>query len=254
MGRFSNVVLCSFLGCVTAAGAQAVATMAPEAHPSFEVATVKPSDPSDQSSGFHLEGHRIFIECQTVEAMMMFAYNVHPRQIVNAPDWVGSEKFDVKGVPDAEGEPNLKQFREMVRTLLADRFELKVRADKREMTVYALRVAKGGPKIAKTAGPADAMADQTGNGHMMRFTANTMDEFAGGLQYMVDRPVVDQTGMAGKYDFTLRWSPEGAPRNDPDAAQPLFTAIPEQLGLRLEATKALTDVQVVDHIARPSAN
>ncbi len=252
--HFRTAILCSLLMGVRAVSAQDVATMAKEAHPSFEVATVKLCDPADENSGFHLEGHRIFIECETAQSMVMFAFNVHPRQIVNAPDWVSTEKFDVKGVPDAEGEPNLQQFREMTRKLLAERFHLKTRSEKREMTVYALRVAKGGPKLAKTASPAEAMADQTGNGHMMRFTANTMDNFAQGLQYMVDRPVVDETGLAGKYDFTLRWSPEGAPRDDPDAAQPLFTAIPEQLGLKLEATKTPAEALVVEHVERPSAN
>lgn len=233
---------------------QGVPPIPPTANPAFEVATVKPSDPKDGSTGFHMSGRQIYIENETLQDMVIFAYGVHPRQIVNAPDWVSKERFDVKGVPDAKGMPDVNQLRGMVQTLIADRFGLKVHKESREMTVYALRVSKTGLKIARAAKDSSLAEDQTGNGDMMRFTSNSMPDFVLALETMVDRPVVDQTGLAGRYDFTLRWRPDGAPRHDDDVAQPLFSAIPEQLGLRLEATKANAEVLVVEHVERPSAN
>ena len=236
-----------------APGLQEVPLMAKEAHPSFEVATVKPSDPKDNSTGFHTQGRRVFVENETVRNMLMAVYDLQPRQIAGQPDWVDSERFDVQGVPDQNGMPSWPQYQEMVRKLLADRFGLKFHRESREMTVYALKVAKGGPKLTPSNAGPEAL-DQTGNANMMRFRANSMPDFVRELDAMVDRPVVDETGLQGRFDFTLRWRPEGAPADDPNAAEPLFTAIPEQLGLRLEAAKAPAEVLVVDHIDRPTAD
>ena len=227
--------------------------MAKDAHPSFEVATVKPSDPKDLSEGFHTMGRQLYVENETVFKMLMAVYGLQPRQITGEPEWVDSVKLDIRGVPDQAGQPSWAQYQEMLGKLLKERFGLQVHEEQREMTVYALRVSKGGSKLTvSTHGTQDM--DQTGDGHAMRFTANTMGDFARALDYMVDRPVIDQTGLQGMYDFTLRWRPEGAPADDPNAAEPLFTAIPEQLGLRLEAAKASAEVLVVDHIDRPTAD
>ena len=194
---------------------------------------------------------------QTVTSMMMFAYGIHHKQIAGSPDWAGSDKYDVEGVVDAEGEPDLKQMQEMIRKLLVDRFGLTFHHEQKELSYYAVAVAKGGPKMAKGANQ-DATPDQTGNGGSkgmeMKFTNNSMSDFALGMQYFSDRPVVDETGLPGRFDFTLRWQPNETAAAEADSAPMLFTAVQDQLGLKLEPKKGMVDSVVVDKLTRPSAN
>lgn len=237
---------------------QEVAPMAKDVHPSFEVATIKPSDPLDQSSGFHTAGHRLFYENQPMEQLIAFAYGVHPKQIAGAPDWFSKERYDVKGVPDAEGEPNQEQQQEMLRKLLAERFGLKFHREKRDLSIFAVTVAKGGPKLTATKSEANGLPDQTGSNNgaeqMWRFTNNSTADFASMMQYFLDRPVIDQTGLTGKYDFSLQWTTDATLNNDPKAPPGLFTAVQEQIGLKITPTKGSAEVLVIDHAERPSAN
>ena len=239
-------------------GAQDVPAMAKDAKPSFDVATIKQTDPNDQSRGFHTRGHRISIENMPVINMIMFAYSVHAKQVVDGPAWLSETRYDVDGVPDVAGEPNLAQYQEMVRRLLEERFALRFKREEREMPIYAIRVAKGGVKIAKTKATSELEMDQTGNGtgtgQSMRFTANTMDDFALGMQYSMNRPVVNQTKLPGRFDFTLKWTTDESKVSEADAAPGLFTAVQEQLGLKLEATNGMAEVLVVEKVERPSAN
>ena len=235
-----------------------VKPMAADAHPSFEVATVKLHDPNSGHQGFDAKGERVTARDQSVASMMMFAYGIHPTQIVGAPDWVKNAQYDIEGKTNTAGEPNLSQQQEMLQKLLADRFDLKFHRDKRALPVYAIRIAKGGPKLTPAAHP-DAQPDQDGSGHGteadLGFTSFSMPDLAMGLQFFVhDRPVIDQTGLTGRYDFKLRYTYDEAHATDPDAPPGLFTAIQEQLGLKLEPVKAPVDVFVIDHVERPSAN
>jgi uncharacterized protein (TIGR03435 family) len=197
---------------------------------------------------------------------MTFAFGIHVRQIVGAPAWFDSEKYDLLATPDVEGQPNHDQIRGMMQKLLADRFQLKFHRDKKELAVYAIVVAKGGPKLTKSE------SDSQLPGLFFRGLGNlparnaTMGEFAGLLQSAVlDKPVVDQTGLAGRFDFTLKWTPDEfqfgglgikppAPADNPDAPPDLFTAMQQQLGLKLESTKAPAEVFVIDHVEKPSEN
>jgi uncharacterized protein (TIGR03435 family) len=231
--------------------------MPKDADPAFEVATIRPSNPEKTQLGFNLRGHRIAIENVTVAEMITFAYSLHPKQVVDEPAWVSTAKYDIDGVPDVEGQPNLRQYQRMVQKVLADRFDLKFHREKRNFSIYAVTVAKGGAKLAKTADP-DSVPDQTGNGHgsqhSMRFTNTTIENFILGTQYFLDRPMVDQTGLTGYYDITLRWSTDDGPASDPSAPPGFFTAIQEQLGLKLEPTKGPSDVFAIDQIEHPTAN
>jgi uncharacterized protein (TIGR03435 family) len=232
--------------------------MAADAHPGFEVATIKPSDPEDRSSGFHLSGRRLFIENETMENLIAVAYAIHPKQIVDGPDWFRKDRWDIKGVPDVPGDPSWAQCREMLQKLLVERFGLKFHRAQRELSIYAVTVAKGGPKMAATKSDPDALRDQSGNNNGVeqtwRFTNNSMADFADGLQEFLDRPVVDETGLKGKFDFPLEWTVDGAVNPDPKAPPGLFTAVQEQLGLKIDATKGPAEVQVIEHVERPSAN
>ena len=246
-------VCCGRLG---AQQMQKLEPMARDAHPSFEVASIKLANPDDQSSGFQTNGRRVFIENETMNDIISFAYGVHAKQIVDAPAWFGTVRFDIRGLPDVEGIPNTAQYREMVIKLMADRFQLKFHRDRREMSCYAVTVAKGGPKME--ASKSEGLQDQTGNNNgsraSWRFTNNSMEEFAKFLQWVLDRPVVDQTGLQGKYDFKLTWTKDLAPATDENAAPGFFTAIQEQAGLKVEPSRAQVDVLVVDHAEQPSAD
>ena len=243
-----------------AAAVAATPPMAADAHPSFEVATIKPHDPNDPCHGcdsFNTAGDRLTIHNESVASMMQMAFSIHSHQIVGAPDWFFHNTFDIEATTDAPGEPNIRQYQEMLQKLLADRFGLKFHHDKRELSVYAIQIAKGGPKL-KPAADLAVLADQEGNRHgtalTVTYTSTSMDDFVRNEQYFVDRPMVDQTGLTGRYDFTLRYTDDETKSTDPNAPPGLFTAVQEQLGLKLQPTKALVDVFVIDHVEPPSPN
>jgi len=232
--------------------------MGADAHPGFAVATIKPHDPASQRQGFSSNSDRVNIRNESVAAMITFAYSINKEQVLNAPSWADRDTYDIEGEADTEGQPSLRQYQEMVQKLLADRFELKFHLEKRELSVYAVRIAKGGPKLKPTAYP-NGNLDQTGNGggsvQTVKYTSCSMANFAFVEQAFFDRPIVDQTGLPGKFDFTLRYTvDESRATDDPNAPPGIFTAVQEQLGLKIEATKAPADVFVIDHVERQSAN
>lgn len=241
--------------------------MAANADPSFEVATIKPSDPSRPGRLFRIRVRHFSTINTPLGALISWAYDLHPQQIVGAPAWVDSQKFDVDGKPDGEGQPSLDQWKIMMQKLMTERFQLKFHHEKKELSIYALVVAKNGPKISKSEGDPNAPPSLLFRGLGVLPARNaSMEEFAQVMQMAVlPRPVVDETGLKGKYDFMLQWTPDetqfaslgGVPPNLPekaDAPPDLFTAIQQQLGLKLEATKAMVDVLVIDKVEKPSAN
>ena len=240
--------------------------MAADADPVFEVASIKPSDPNRPGRRlFSIQGSNVTAVYTTVSDLIVFAYGVHAGQISGAPAWVESDKFDITGKPEGGGQPNPNQFKKMLQKLLADRFQLTFHRDKKQLTVYALTVGKNGPKLtpSEAASPIPNLVPR-GPGNLPARNA-TMEEFAGVMQAHLDRPVVDQTGLKGRLDFQLQWTPDeftslggpGAPPKPPEGTetQPdLFTAIQQQMGLKLESTKAQVDVLVIDKVERPSEN
>jgi uncharacterized protein (TIGR03435 family) len=231
--------------------------MAADAHASFEVAIIKPHDPDSRHDGFDINGDRVVIWNQTVAKMMTFAYAINKHQILNAPDWALNQPFDIQGKPDMAGEPNLDQVRDMLQKLLADRFGLQFHRERRELPVFALQIVKGGPKLSPAADPT-AKPNEHSDGQGMwsehTYTSSRMADFILIEQFWLQRPVVDQTGLTGRYDFSLRYTYNEMRNTDPDAPPEIFTAIQEQLGLKLEPMKAPVDVSVIDHVERPSEN
>ena len=246
-------------------------TMAADANPGFDVATIKPSQPGTQGKGVTYRGTHFIAINTNMNDLIAFAYGLHAKQIIGAPEWFGTDAFDIDGVPDTPGRPNLKQMQNMVQKLLGDRCALKFHHEQKELSVYAVRVAGGGPKMSETtAGPNDLEGfGFRGLGDLVARNL-TMAGFATWMQATVmDRPVVDQTGLKDKYDFTLKWTPDDSqfgqmrsavaampkPAGDsPNAPPSLYTAVQEQLGLKIEATKAPDDVIVIDHVEKPSPN
>jgi uncharacterized protein (TIGR03435 family) len=233
--------------------------MTKDVNPDWDVATVKPSNPND-TWGQHIQMHGRYLALldTTAEQFLLLGYGVQKSQVVGVPEWAKTEKWDVNGVPDAEGQPSLKQMEEMIQRILAERFGLKLHREHREMPVFALAITKGGPKLAPdTSDPNGLLKQQnwTGDGqHVEQLKNVSMAELTQILQFHVDRPVVDQTGLKGRYDLDLRWATDDGTASGADAPPGLFTAIQEQIGLKLEPVKAPADVLVIDKLEKPGAN
>ena len=243
--------------------------MPPDARPKFDVATIKPGQPNQPGKNIGFRGREFRARNFNAYDLIGFAYGLHTKQIVNAPEWFNTDLFDISGVPDVEGQPSPEQLNMLMENLLTDRFQLKFHYEKRELPVYALGV-KGTPKMeVSTASP------EAGTGFGFRRLGDltvrnmTMADFAKWMQRSVtDRPVVDQTGLKDRYNFTLKWTPDDSqfaqfrttgalPQTnpeDPNAPPSLYTALQEQLGLKMEPTKAMDEVMVLDSVQKPSAN
>ncbi|MDP9051952.1 MAG: TIGR03435 family protein [Acidobacteriota bacterium] len=254
--------------------AQEVQNMPPTADPSFEVATIKPADPNNPGKDFYFEGRIFRAVNYNVEDLLALGYGLHAKQIAGEPAWFASTLYDIEGVPDTPGRPSMQQKFAMIQKLLADRFHLVFHYQKRELPIYAITIAKDGPKLtASTAG-----ADDPGRFQWqhrlgdLRVTNLTIAEFAIWFQKTVtDKPLVDRTGLTARYDFGLTWTPgesefpqfrrtggfNPGPTDGLDgakAAPSLNKALEEQLGLRLESVRAPIEIMVIDHADRPSPN
>lgn len=241
--------------------------MAANANPTFEVATIKPSKPDEPGKAFLVRGRRFSTINSTLGDLISFAYGVQAKQVIGAPPWVETDKFDLTATPDGEGVPSDKQWKGMLQKLITDRYKLAIHRDKRELAVYVLSVGKAGPKLTKSDGDPNGLPglffSQLGD---LNVSNGTMSDFTQLMQSAVlDRPVVDQTALAGRYNFTLKWTPDDSqfggsgikippPTDAANAPPPLYTAVQEQIGLKLEATKAPAEVLVVDHVEKPSEN
>lgn len=233
--------------------------MALDADPDWEVVTVRPGEPNKENSGINVQGRDLVVTRKTVETLLLFGYGMHKTQVVNAPDWVRSEVWDARGYADVPGRPGVPQFQSLIRKLLTERFGLVTHTEKRELAVYALTPAKSGLKIVKSTGNPNGLPNENdrenGGQRSMQIENMTMREFCLLLTYFLDRPVVDETGIEGRYDFRLEWTFDDT-RVPTDAGSPptVFTAIQEQLGLKLGPVKAPADVLVIDKVERPGAN
>jgi uncharacterized protein (TIGR03435 family) len=229
----------------------------PTASPTFQVATIKPSKPGELLR-IQIQGRRFATTGSSVVDVLKYAYGVHASQIVDGPAWLGTEKFDLLADPDTESRPSSDEMKRMVQELVADRFHLSFHRAKRELPVYAIVVGKTDPKLTKsTRDPNGIPAAAFSPLGKLSVGNATMTDLATFMQrYVTDRPVVDKTGIPGKYDLNLVWTPDdkATSTDDPNAPPGLFTAIQEQLGLKLEAVKAQVDVLVVDHVEQPSEN
>ncbi|MGB8844249.1 MAG: TIGR03435 family protein, partial [Terracidiphilus sp.] len=186
--------------------------------------------------------------------LIAFAYGLDPKQIIGAPAGSDDHPYDIDGVADVDGMPDVKQMQLMFQQLLASRFKIAFHLEQKRLSVYALRMAKGGTRLIRTTAAASDYTEFRSNAGELRITNKSMAEIADVMKYFVDRPVVDQTSLTGRFDFVLKWTPDDAQGSDPNAPPGLFTAIQEQLGLKLEPVKAPVEVQVIDHVERPTEN
>lgn len=252
------------------AAAAAALTLQAQGVKEFEVASVKPNKSGDGRVGIRIApGGRWTATNLPLVEFLQIAFDLRPGQMTGAPGWIRGESFDIEAKLPAELGANLKpdELRPYLQTLLAQRFGLKFHREKKEMTVYALVVNKGGIKMKES--------DPAARGPMMRMgrgqlTGNkiAMDMLAMNLSRQTGRPVLNETGLTGTYDFELTFAPEapagpggpggpggGGGEPPPNSEAPtVFTAVQEQLGLKLESRKAPVDLFVIDEIKRPEEN
>jgi uncharacterized protein (TIGR03435 family) len=241
---------------------------APDAALKYEVASVKPATPGQPGMARPEPGGQRYRGTNLpLNLYISSAYRIKADQVVGAPGWVDTDRFDIEA--QAEKPSSLEQHHLMMQSLLAERFHLKFHFETKEMPVYALTVESSGPKLTPhdAANSGEPWIEQ---GRDKPFhagwtaTAASMELFAFRLASILDRPVIDQTGLKGDYDFTLTYTMD-LPPNLPSTAllngEPLdlsgpsiFQAIRQQLRLRLDARKGPAKVMVIDHVEKPSAN
>ena len=250
--RVIPVKVSVFLFAVHLACAQTPAT-------AFEVATIKPAatSPDGHTHINYPRNDRFSATNITLLALMQWAYGMPERQILEGPSWLSSTRFDIQAKADigdriksltSEQISELK--RAMVQGLLADRFQLKLRQETRTLPAYDLVIAKGGIKLqpSQSSSKNISVGRTYLNGQELDLTSIAQE-----LAKITGRAVVDKTGLAGRYDFKLLWTADDVQAADGDPP-PLFTAIQEQLGLKLESAKEPVAVLIIDHVEQPTPN
>ena len=218
--------------------------------PSFEVASIKPNNSGSGHSDSHRTNGRFTSSNVTLKRYIARAYNLDDDQI-SGPDWLATEHFDI--VAKAPAAADNDHIALMLQSLLEDRFKLALHRETREMRAYALVVAKNGSKLT----PAVDDGSSSTNTHNSHMTAHhvSMEHLASALTRSTGLRVVDMTGLHGVFDFTLEWDPSSTSLSpgDPPAktdAPSIFTALEEQLGLKLEPRKLPVEILVIDHIEK----
>jgi uncharacterized protein (TIGR03435 family) len=266
--------------------AQSVPSPAPQGAPAglpvFDVATVKPGDPSLMMIRWMFLPDGVSLTNVPLHIILCRSFGVEEDRIVGIPDWIKEQRFDIEAKVEAEDAPKFQKLDghqrfSMLIPLFEDRFNLKFHHETRVLPVYVLTVAKGGSKLEEVK-PTDPDGKDGAQKHggwrigsgQMDADGITIESLIGGLAPQVNRTILDKTGLAGHYNFKLRWTPDDAPpamatagvdspksdtmHAEEPVAPTLFTALQEQLGLKLESEKAPTDVVVIDHIEKPSPN
>jgi bla regulator protein blaR1 len=245
----------------------------------FEVASIKPSSPDARATQIRIvPGGGMNIVNATLKGVITFAYNVREFQLSGGPSWVNSERFDIVakvGPNDAPPDPRQmtdtqrtqlqEDLRTRFRALLAERFQLVVRPETKELPVYGLVIGKNGSKLVVSQEPESGQRNLRMQRGQLNAIGTTVEMLAASLSNIVGRTVIDKTGLKGNFDYKLEWTPDtgpaspGGPGDRPEpAANPsgpsIFTAIQEQLGLKLESTKGPVVTYVIEKVEKPSEN
>ena len=255
----------------------------------FEVASIKPSGTDDRRTMMQIQpGGALRMTGTTLKMLLAFAYDVREFQIFGGPGWISTDRYDIMAktgdAPVSDTPDDLRkmtdeqrrtvgeQMRERLRALLAERFRLTIHRENKEQSVYALVVAKNGSKLQVS----QMKVGDEGRGRMRMGRGQLsgqgvpLDMLTGTLSNQLGRPVIDRTGLKGNFDFKLEWTPDpgqsagppgDGPRPGADAPPPpdpngpsVFTALQEQLGLRLESQKGPVEMLVIDRVEKPSEN
>ncbi|MGB6687166.1 MAG: M56 and DUF3738 domain-containing protein [Terracidiphilus sp.] len=245
--------------------------------PEFEVAIIRPSEPGAHGSTFSFTPNEgVDVKNATLKGIIEMAYDIRDFQITGGPGWVNSQLFNItaKNTTDGAGLRNdssaesIQQTRLRLQALLAQRFRLGIRRESKDLPIYVLKVGKNGTKLAEsgTSAVSSSPAGINATCDQMIGTRTSTANLAYKLSRQLSRPVVDRTGLSGTYDFRLHFSPEtgscsagtfGANASDNNSTSDdpsIFTAIQEQLGLKLESQKGPVDILAIDHVEQPSPN
>jgi uncharacterized protein (TIGR03435 family) len=253
--------------------------------PSFEVASIKPDKSDSGREGLMFTPTGLTAKNISLKRLIEEAYGVQDNEISGGPNWLDSKKYDIEAkvngsAVDELSKLSLDQRKLMLQPLLADRIQLKYHRETKELPTYTLILAKNGPKLQESKSGGIGPGGTEGP-HFMRITGRgqlsaqgvPLEFFVQMLSQQLGRQVLDKTGLMGTYDFTLQWAPapdesrgpmsraaEGGDQGPdhappPDSSGPsIFTAIQDQLGLKLESQKAPVEVLVIDHVETPSEN
>lgn len=270
----SGLVLLGIASGITDGLAQSQATAL---SPSLEVASVRKHNWQEGGHPrFTVSGNRVTVVTLDAYDLIVEAWSLKDYQLYGAPGWMGGgstlsdivarergvDFYDISAKAEGDAALTRDQARLVLQAVLADRFQLKVHRETKDLPVYALAVARNGPKMKESA-PDDKFSAGFEMRPFARMTnrKTTMTQFAGFLSIHAGRPVVDRTDLPGSYDFTLEWNLDDVQQSEPGGtigaspARPsIFTAIQEQLGLKLEPSKAPVEVLVIDHAEKPSEN
>jgi bla regulator protein BlaR1 len=222
----------------------------------FEVASIKPSDPD--LPGMRIQtrpGGRYSASGITVKVLIQNAYGVRDFQISGGPGWINTAGFEINAKAESGTENDRDLMALRLQDLLADRFQLKLTKETREMPVYALVVAKGGSKLKESALDEEHRGGMSMGRGRLTVQGINVASIVAQLSSVLGRTVIDKTGLTGSYDFKLEWTPESEASSTNETSGPtIFTALQESLGLKLESTKGPVEMLVINSVERPAEN
>jgi uncharacterized protein (TIGR03435 family) len=257
----------SALALAVAISCLSLAAQPPQPAVEFEVASIKPNKSGSDSSGTNSNKGMWRATNVTVRNLIINAYDVLTEQVVGAPSWIDSERFDIEArydeAPSLNRTEEIQAQRMRLQALLASRFQFQIHRETKEWQAYALVSGKKGPKLTPTERKGDGSSMRASRGHR-EWKGVNMDNLSHNLARRLGRPVVNETGLEGRFDFTLDFEPEGQAVRMSDKSNPigsgeptlpsLFTAVQDQLGLKLESRKVQVELLVVEKVERPSEN
>jgi uncharacterized protein (TIGR03435 family) len=232
-----------------------------QAPDSFDVASVKPAQPGTRGYSVQFLPASLKASNSTLKTLIAEAYHVYDFQISGGPNWLNSERYDLEGKRAGDGQPTEAQLRTMLQNLLADRFHLALHRDTKDLPVYSIEVAKGGPKFQKSSDPQGEPYFRLFQRRQITAQRAPVAWLAETLSPLLGRPVLEKTGLAGVYDYKLEWTPDafqatggenGAPADE--NVPSLTSALQEQLGLNLRAQKGPVEILVIDRAEKATAN
>lgn len=218
--------------------------------PQFEAVSIRPHVGAVTVSGLSMTGSQIAETAVSLVYLVADANDMKAEQVSGGPDWTRSSRYDVLAKTPGNFEHSREQLRQMLRLMLADRFKLQVHRETEDTPVYALVVAKSGSKLKTSDKPTGVMNYGSDAGRRVEGSV-TMDFLARMLESPSGRKVVDRTNMAGNYAMTLEFTPLGFTPPDNVSPVSIFTAVQEQLGLRLESARAPVERLVIDRAEKP---
>ena len=249
------------VNCLTLASAALAFSQPAPTLPSFEVASVKVSVDRTLRPAISISGSRFIVEAKNFLGLVLYAYDLRSYQVARTPALAALEetRYDIAArTPDGLA-PTTAQVRQMLQSLLASRFQLQAHREKREMPVYQLVVAKNGPKFTVSAPQSEHVERYAASGRNYEVTLAqaAIADLLGAIENsLIDRPVVDRTGLKGSYDIKITYTPQvrGTRETDADPQYISIFAAVEALGLKLVPEKSMVELLVIDHAAKPSEN